>query len=275
MKRMLCMLLSLILVIGLTACGGGGTTDANSPAGTQEAQKPLSSAEIKQMYTNPADFKGRTVELIGKVFSEPEYDMDGVYFQMWGDPQNSELNTVVGYLDPEFELVSGDYVKILGTVKDVFEGENMMGGKIIAPSILAESLEVMSYEDAIAPALYTAVPAEKTQDQIGYKVTVEKVELSESETRAYITIENGGSDNFSLYSFNAKIVQNGKQYEEQTNYEADYQDIQTDLMVGITTEGIICFPKIENASFKLILEGRSDNWNEDIAPYVFELTPTA
>lgn len=275
MKRMLCTLLSLVIAVGLTACGGEGTTDANGSEGTPEVQEPLSSAEIKQMYTNPADFKGRTVELIGKVFSEPEYDTDGIYFQMWGDPKNSELNTVVGYLDPEFELVSGNYVKILGTVKDVFEGENMMGGKIIAPSILAESVVVMSYEEAVAPALYTVEPAEKTQDHMGYKVTVEKVELAASETRAYITVENGGSDKFNLYSFNAKIVQNGKQYEHEPNYEADYPDIQTDLMVGVATEGIICFPKIENASFQLILEGHSDNWKEDIAPYVFELTPTA
>ena len=39
-----------------------------------------------------------------------------------------ELTTVVAYFDPELTLEDGQYIRISGTVIDVFEGENMMGG---------------------------------------------------------------------------------------------------------------------------------------------------
>lgn len=104
---------------------------------------------------------------------------------------------------------------------------------------------------------------------------MEKVELAEKETRVYLKVENAGSSNFNLYSFNAKIIQNGKQYEEETNFSADYPDVQTDLSVGVTTEGIFCFPAIEQADFQIVLEGSSDNWEEDLQPYTFPLSAAA
>ena len=47
---------------------------------------------------------------------------------MWADPENIDYNTVVAYFDPELTLEDGQYIRISGTVIDVFEGENMMGG---------------------------------------------------------------------------------------------------------------------------------------------------
>jgi len=76
-------------------------------------------------------------------------------------------------------------------------------------------------------------------------VTLQKVEFAEQETRVYLKVDNNGSDNFSVYSFNSKITQDGKQFGEQDNWEAEYPQIQTDLLVGNSTEGIIVFPTLE------------------------------
>ena len=92
MKRLLYLLLTFIILLGLTACGSSSSANTNQGESSTPAEQPkqeiepLTEIEVKQMYSNPKDFVGRRVELVGKVFSTPEYDKDGVYFQMWGDP---------------------------------------------------------------------------------------------------------------------------------------------------------------------------------------------
>ena len=119
------------------------------------------------------------------------------------DPENIDYNTVVAYFDPELTLEDGQYIRISGTVIDVFEGENMMGGKIVAPAIQADTLEVISYKDAVRPTVATATTINNTVEQYGYSVAVQSVELAEKETRAYISVTNNGSSEFSLYGFNS------------------------------------------------------------------------
>ncbi len=233
---------------------------------------PLSEMEIKEMYTDPDKFEGRTVTLSGQVFSDPERDDNGVYFQMFSDPENNEGNTVVAYLVPDFELESDDYVKLTGMVAGKFEGENAYGGSVTAPQIIATTLEKASYAEVVAPALKAVELKDATQTQYGYTVSITKVEFAENETRVYVTVKNDGSDIFNLYSFNTKIVQNGKQYEEDSNYDADYPEVQTDLLPGVTTEGIIVFPKLEQEDFRIVLDASSENYDEDIEPYAFDVT---
>lgn len=271
MKKRVCLLLSLALIATLTACGNSTGTPTQEADVKPEAP-PLTESEIKQMYSDPSKFIDRQLELTGQVFTAPEYDEDGVYFQMWGDPENWDLNTIVAYPDPEMELEEDEYVRITGYVASAYEGENMMGGKISAPMITADTVEIVSYIDAVSPTLHTAAAETNSIDQYGYVVTIEKAELAESETRVYVTITNNGKETFGLRQYSSKIIQNGKQYEHETNFSADYPEVQDDLSVGVTTEGIITFPAIEAGDFQLILPGSSGNWKEDISDYTFDLT---
>jgi hypothetical protein len=69
-----------------------------------------------------------------------------------------------------------------------------------------------------------------------------------------------------------KLLQDKQQYEEQGNWEAEYPEIQTDLLPGTTTSGIICFPIIsQTEDFTLYIDGSSDNWDEEIEQYVFNI----
>jgi len=136
---------------------------------------------------------------------------------------------------------------------------------------LADSVEVSSYKDIAAPTLKEVVPSNNTIEQFGYSVTVNKIELAKEETRVYLTVKNNGSNKFSLYSFNTLIIQDGKQFEEQSNYDAGYPEVQTDLTKGVQTEGIISFPPINDGNFKLTLEGSSDNYEETLKPFEFEI----
>ncbi len=252
--------------------GEGKTTwnDGTMEIGTyyKDVIVPLKGEAIKTLYSSPGSFKNHVVEIIGKVFTSPEVSDEGTVIQMYTDFENDDNNTIVHINDENFKVKTDDYVKIVGKVGDVFEGENAFGASITAPTINAITQEIISYKDATAPTI-KKINLNKTIKQHGYSVTLKKVEFAKTETRIYVKVINAGKSKFSLYSFNAKLVQDGKQYEEQQNYDADYPEIQSDLLMGITTEGVIVFPHIKDSSFKVLLDGSSDDYEEEFTLYTF------
>lgn len=274
MRRKFCAWVFLIILLatlaGCTIYTPDSTSGNNNIESSETIAEPLSDSEIKRMYSNPSDYVGATVELVGVIFGGVDYDGDGIYFQMWADPENIDFNTVVAYFDPELTLEDGQYIRITGTIIDVFEGENMMGGQIIAPAIQADTLEVISYKDAVRPTIATATAVDNTVEQYGYSVTVQSVELAKEETRAYISATNNGSSEFSLYGFNMVLIQDGTQYEYTPNYMADYPELQSSIRTGITTEGVVVFPAIQQEPFQIIMEASSYDWNQPLQEYVFD-----
>lgn len=260
----------LAMLVGCTPPTTNTVSGNNSAEVSEAPAEPLSDSEVKRMYSNPSDYIGSTVELVGVIFGGVDYDGDGIYFQMWADPENIDYNTVVAYFDPELTLEDGQYIRISGTVIDVFEGENMMGGQIIAPAIQADTLEVISYKDAVRPTIATATAINNTVEQYGYSVTVQSVELAEKETRAYISVTNNGSSEFSLYGFNMVLIQDGAQYEYTPNYMADYPELQSSIRAGITTEGVVVFPAIQQKPFQIIMEASTYDWSQPLQEYIFD-----
>ena len=247
-------------------------TSSVSESASSEAPSELTETEIDQLYTDPGAFKGRRVTLTGRVFQNPEKDRNVMYFQIFTDIENSDRNTVIAYQSDEALVAVDDYVRVTGVVQGEDRGYNAFGGIISAPRVLADSIEIVSYAEAAAPSLKTVELSGVTQDQYGYSITVHKVEFAEKETRVYVSVQNNGSSSFSVYSFNTKIVQDGKQYEEKMNFYADYPEIQTDLQPGVTTQGVIAFPAMNQSDFQIIFEGYSDNWDESIEDYTFNIT---
>lgn len=265
----------LVLSIGLGACSGDEekANDSETKGTAETSNKTIEDADVAKLYTSPKKFKGYNYSFTGKVFTTPEKDEDGVYLQVWADPKNSEYNTLIGFEDPNFEVADGDYVKVVGVVEKEYEGENMMGGTLLAPVIKATSVEVLSYVDAVAPTIETLATGE-TIDQHGFVVQVEKIEFAEPHTRLYVTVTNNSNDNISFFAHSLKLVSNGKQYEGEYDYEANLPELQSDVLPGISTSGVITFPSMDPATTELQVhaEGYSDNYDLDIKPFVFNIT---
>lgn len=257
-------------VAGIFVLSGAGTPSPVDAKATFDEAEVLTDSEIAAMYTDPDAFSRKSVILTGKVFSDPEQGSDYIAFQMFQDIENYDRNTVITYPATDITVSSGDYVRVKGVVDGKFDGTNAFGGSITCVRVSAVEVEVLDYMEALSPTLSSA-EIDQSEDQYGYTVTVQKVEFAENETRLYLKVDNNGSTKFSLYSFNAKIVQDGKQYEEQRNYDADYPEIQSDLLPGTSTEGIIAFPAMEPASFKIVIEAYSDDYEEDISDYTFDV----
>ena len=266
MKLAIAILGGLLCAALLAGCTASGAEE------TPEAVVPLTEADTRLMYSDPDEYKGAYVTLSGVVFTDPEYNEDGVRFQIWADPENRDLNTVVNYAASGFELDTDQYVRVSGIVEGELSGFNMFSGVVSAPEIEADSVEILSYQEVMAPTIATAYAAAPEVDQFGYTVSVQKVELAENETRVYVSVTNNGAAEFKIYDFNARIVQNGRQYDQENNYDADYPELQSGILPGVTSEGIITFPALEESPFQLIIEGNSDSWEEDIQDYVFDLS---
>lgn len=274
MKR-LSLLFAVIFVLGslLVACGEESpeTNAEKNEAKTEGGGEKLSQEEFEKVFQNTKEYIGSYVEFFGRVFTEPERDSDGTYLQVFAD-NNSDRNVLVGIMDPDIEVATDDIIHVKGTVHDVFEGENAFGALITAPMVLSESVEITDYQTAFAPAK-TTVELDEEQNHNGYKLTVQKIELADEETRVYVRITNDTDDKINFFSFNAKITADGKQLEVEDNFDADYPDVQSELLPGTSSEGIVTFPALpeDTANFQIHFEGSSDNWELDIDPFVFEV----
>lgn len=279
LRRMLIVLISVVFV--LAACGteeSGSAKEADGSKGEESTTKEtkakgvVKAEDIDKMYTNPKDFKGYEVELTGQVFSETEKDDDGVYFQMFADPENSEQNTIVGIEDSNVQVKSEDYVKVTGVVKDVYDGENAFGATIEAPAILATEVEVVDYITVVAPTKET-IEVNENITQHGYDIQLQKIELAENQTRVYLKVANESEDPISFYSFNSKILAGNKQLEEIDVYESGLPEIQSEILPGVETEGVIIFPELDEGieELKYHAEGSSENYELDFKPFVFDV----
>lgn len=85
------------------------------------------------MHSNPDAFKGRQVELSGKVFNIVDKKIDDSAFQMWQDPLNSEGNTVVVFKNPSIKIATDDFVIVKGVVNGKSEWQNAFNANVVAP----------------------------------------------------------------------------------------------------------------------------------------------
>lgn len=264
-------LLSLSSSDTTTSSGSGKEAVKKEVTTKYDKSKPYLTAEqIDKMYANPKSYIGENVKIIGRVFSVEKYDY-GYALQVFRESQNSEQNTVVYYYDASpIEIKEDDYIAIDGYVNDVFKGQNAYGGIVTAPLIVTYGVEKSSYMEACSPTI-KSVEVNQTQTQHGCSITVSKVEFAEKETRVYVTATNNSNAEFNLWTYSAKITQAGKQYENETNYNADYEKLQSELLSGITSSGIITFPAMNQADFSFIIEGSNGNWRLDFNPYQFNI----
>lgn len=270
MKKILFILIASLLTLALGACSSDNTSGTEKSNASEEktSSKPLTKEEFAKMYSDPKKYKGSKVNFYAKIFIEPERDNDGTYLQVYAD-NNEERNTIVGIGDPDLKVKADDIIHVVGTVEDVFEGENAFGATITAPTIKAETVEVTDYATAFAPAIKT-INVNKKIDQHGYVIKLNKIELAEKETRAYVTITNNSKDKIDFYSFNTKLLSGDKQYEPTDDF--NYPEIQSEILPGVTTEGIIAYPVIpKSGDLKVYMDGSSDNYELEFVPFEFDI----
>lgn len=269
-KRIECLSIVAMIILSLSGCGS--SPSAVSGGNKESSKELMTNANFEQLAGDPDKYKGYPAELTGKVFADVE-TKDGVTaFQMWTDPKNSKGNLIV-YSKASTVPKDDDFVKVKGTVKGKIEGKNGFGASITAVSLNVESVEKISAVDILAPTKQKA-DINKTATQNGFSITLQKIEFADTETRAYIQVKNEAKGKVNFYKYSAKAIQNGKQFEPSNNYGADYPELQSELLPGVTSEGIITFKPLDatTKSAQFFFEGSFDDYNIRFEPVEMDIT---
>lgn len=243
--------------------------DKKSSVSGNKSSEYIPEDKIDDIYVSTKAYKGMNIKITGKVFNVNK-DSDGIEFQIHRDVDNQEQNTIIYFQNTKKTIKEGDFVAIDGYVYDTYSYTNLYGGTISAPYIVAYNVKIKSYKDVVRPTI-KEVSLNKSINKHGVNVTVEKVEFAEKETRVYVTIENNSGYEFNLYEHSSKIVQNGSQYEYESNYKADYKEIQSEVLSGVSTSGVLTFPAMSQSDFRLILSCRSDNYSWKLRDFTFDI----
>ncbi|TMN23242.1 DUF4352 domain-containing protein [Lentibacillus cibarius] len=284
MKRFAIMVF-MVLVLILAACQAEGTdneagsqepdaaeAEESSDGGVSATKGTIKQAEFDKVFSDPKAYKGYEVTFTGKVFVQPERDNDGTYLQVFADPENAEQNVIVGVEDPDLDVSSEDYIRVSGVIRDEFTGENAFGAELKALVVGADTVEVVDYVTAVSPAMET-IQVDQSQDQHGYVMHVDKVEIADNMTRVYVKITNNTDKEISFYSFNSRLLIGNKQLEEEQVYDSGLPEVQSSILPGMETEGVITFPAVDPSTETMTFhaEGSSENYDLNFKPFTFDI----
>jgi len=87
------------------------------------------------------------------------------------------------------------------------------------------------------------------------------------------TITNKSNEKISFYSFNSKLIAGGKQLENESDYESDLVEPQSDILPGTNTSGVVIYPHLSEdiTEMQIYAEGSSDNYENTIEPFTFDV----
>ena len=224
--------------------------------------------ELDYVYSTPEKYVGKRVIIKGKVSDSVKKSKDGMTFDIYADPNSLNKNSTIYYDKLDINVKDEDYVIIDGIVLGEEDVDDLNLSDV---NIKATKITKSNYIEVCSPTIRT-YKINKTINQKGYKVILKKVELAKNQTRAYVTVKNSGSGEFDLYDSSAKLIQGHKQYDPDTDFDANYPDFPDTIDKGVKAKGVISFPKIKNnKSFTLKIPASSDNYEEDIKDYVFNV----
>lgn len=216
-----------------------------------------------EVYTNAKKYKGYYINIQGKVFQVMSDNGNVKGIQVWIDPDTCEQNLMI-YYNTNVDVKQGDYITCSGYIDSVTEYKNAYDAKLFAPLVISSDLKKSTYMDVMAPATETIVLENIKQEKYGYSVLFEKIEFSEKETRVYVTAKNAGKETLYFDADGAVILQDSKQYNAKSNYEANYDEIPYEIVKGATSSGVIVFPKISTKNFDLTIDIHSDESDEKL-----------
>lgn len=222
-----------------------------------------------EVYTNAKDYLGYHINIKGKVFQVMGDNGTSKGIQIWLDPDTCEQNLMI-YYTSDVEVKQDDYIMCSGYIDSVTKYKNAYDAELHVPLVYSTDLKKATYIDVMAPTTETVTPENLKQEKFGYSVSIDKIEFSEKETRVYATVTNNGKALMNVGD--AVIVQDGKQYNSESNYEANYDEIPYEIVKGASSSGIIVFPTISNKNFELTIDVHSDDYDEELEKFVFNVS---
>lgn len=258
----------IIIIVAIIICKVLFSNKNVKPIYDKNGEKAFLTKEQKtDIYANTKGKEGYFVKIKGKILSISEND--GIKaIQVIDSENNDEVACVLTDLKEKF--VEEEPIEAIGYVTGTMEGINGFGAKVSNPTIHATEINKIEEKEIYAPTTKEVTYTDKKITQLGYTVEIKKIEFAEKETRVYLEVENKGKSEVNFYEFNAKIIQGNTQYDHEYP-KAEYKKLNDEIKPGVKSEGVMTFKPIKQEQFKLSIEGHSNDYNEELKKFEFDL----
>ncbi len=213
-------------------------------------------------YLNPSNYIDKKVNFTGKILTlfPPSSGTLGLQMYQAGD---TSRNTIVVYSTP-IQFSKDDCVRVTGISQPVTKYENMFGATLSATAINANSIDKIDCSESIEPSIKT-VNVEQTQEINSIIITLHKVEFSDKNTRAYLTVENiGTTEDITFNDFNSRAIQGKTQFITTNSYDVNYPRIESTIPPGIEENGVVLYEPLDPAQDKAQFRFEASKGIEDI-----------
>ncbi|MCR3761460.1 hypothetical protein KYB31_21030 [Clostridium felsineum] len=257
---------SSILVTFFTGC-------SSKKAETKVNTTLLSKSEFEKMYpTNSGGYVGRKANFYAKVSNDPKSGDGRVYIQC--EAENSlNMNTLVKVKSSNLDIKKDDVIHVVGHVIKSSGDDKSSDSMDGTPTIKATKVEKTDYATAFDPAVKT-IQMNQDQNQNGFVITVQKVEVSKNVTRVYLGLSNTSNNTVSINTFESKLIQGSNQIDISEEQSMNYPQIQTQLMQGIKSQGVLVFKNVNlgGDNVKFTITASSQDYNVQFQPYQFDIS---
>jgi len=149
----------------------------------------ITDSNFDSVYTNPGAYVNSQANITAKVYNIPSYEIGNKKILQVYQGGHSDTNVLVSYYYTGIRFSSDDCVRIIGITGNTIEYRTLLGGNLTALPIKAHSVEKIDCMFVYEPPKKT-IMVERTQEKQGIRMTLHKVEFSDKNTRAYLTVEN-------------------------------------------------------------------------------------
>lgn len=203
----------------------------------------LNNTKIYAAIAEPEKYKDYPVDISGKISNANGRELAIIVV---GSKKEREYVRVL-YSD-RIDFKEDDFIRVKGKIK----GSSNL--------VMANLIEKIDATEALAPTKHL-VEVNKTDDnKFGYVIVLKKIEFAETETRVFVTVKNNSEGTISFYKYESKALQGEKQYDSSYGeYRRDYPKVQSDMLPGVVSEGILVFPPLDYKAkkAKFVLKGAS------------------
>lgn len=233
------------------------------------AKSIITDSQWPKVDLNPNHYKNDRVDITGQIMTKPLYQSPLTQYEIFVDPQNfSESTIVIIRQKPRFK--NGTYVEVKGYIYGSVSGQNMFGGTVTAPAVIASSIKQISQTQAEAPTIALSTGS-KYFPQNGLALRIVKVEYAKTETRVYLQAVNKSGSNITFDDFDATLIQGTHQLKQIDSFDTSYPEFPTPMANGVVAQEVLVFGPATLGGVPLHFDigVSSDNFNLNFNDYEF------
>ena len=182
-----------------------------------------------------------------------------------------EYTVVVVNTNPRVKV--DQWVRVQGILHSYWTTEHNLGSELRLPIVAAQKVSAITRAEAI-PAIRT-VSVDQSISRHGLTITLQKLEISESETRLYIYAINNSSDKAFLYADDVVLVQGTQQVKKKSELGQEADEPDSTLVPGTETQGVLLFEPAspDSSPVRLVWEGpRTDDYSLTFDDWEWEIS---